>query len=148
MSDRELADLTGLRGDALNLARQRDFSETIEVSMNEPAHREFVLELERVGLQGKSGGHLITVTSANADKGRATQWLINCFRKWKTDCVSIGLGDSPNDVEMLKVVDIAFQVKRPDGTWQELAVPNIRRVGIGPEGWREAIEQIAQQYDV
>ena len=43
---------------------------------------------------------------------------------------------------MLQKMDIAYQVQLPDGTWHEMELPDVIRVGIGPAGWSEAVSQL------
>jgi predicted mannosyl-3-phosphoglycerate phosphatase (HAD superfamily) len=59
--------------------------------------------------------------------------------------IFIGIGDSANDVPMLKATDIAILVQKYDGVWANVDgdIPGIIKVeGIGPIGWENAIVNI------
>jgi mannosyl-3-phosphoglycerate phosphatase len=58
--------------------------------------------------------------------------------------VTIGLGDSLNDLPMLQVVDYPVLVQKPGGQYEEsIRLPGLLKVpGIGPEGWRTAVLQL------
>ncbi len=78
----------------------------------------------------------------NNDKGKAVEILTKLFRKEFGDVSTVAIGDSLNDLEMLRFVDNAFVVKRPDGKFDNRIGKNkkITRIdGIGPEGWNKAI---------
>lgn len=62
--------------------------------------------------------------------------------------MSIGIGDSMNDLEMLKVVDFPVLVKKYTGKHQSGINLNnmIYTEGIGPAGWQEAIFKIIKTY--
>jgi predicted mannosyl-3-phosphoglycerate phosphatase (HAD superfamily) len=61
----------------------------------------------------------------------------------------VGIGDSPNDLPMLLAVDIPVLVQGPEGGWEEVNIPRLRRVeGIGPEGWARAVEEIILAHDI
>ena len=61
--------------------------------------------------------------------------------------MTIALGDSPNDLPMLKRVDYPIVVQKPDGTYEpQIDVPNLMRAeGIGPEGWSKAVCDLLQR---
>ncbi len=60
--------------------------------------------------------------------------------------MTIGLGDSLNDLPLLSAVDIPILVQKPEGQWEEMDLPMLQRVeGIGPVGWRRAVEELIQQ---
>ena len=143
MSDSELSELTGLHGDSISLARRRDFSETINMQCNDTQQARFENALQSFGLTTRSGGHLQTITAAVCNKGRAVQYLLDELYGLDSTPVSIGIGDSPNDADFLKVVDHAFQVQTPDNTWHNLQVYGLKRISaIGPVGWSASIEWV------
>ena len=62
--------------------------------------------------------------------------------------LSFGIGDGPNDLEMLAEVDHPFLVRQPTGDWAELAVEGVRHLeGIGPFGWVEAAQIVLESGD-
>ena len=60
--------------------------------------------------------------------------------------VTIGIGDSANDVPMLSAVDIPVVVQKPGGLYDEevtLRLPGILRApGIGPAGWHAMVMKL------
>ncbi|MFQ5841365.1 MAG: mannosyl-3-phosphoglycerate phosphatase, partial [Thermodesulfobacteriota bacterium] len=57
-----------------------------------------------------------------------------------------GLGNSANDLPLLRQVDRPISIRNPDRSYDLEIVkklPHIERTqGIGPHGWREAVERI------
>ena len=56
---------------------------------------------------------------------------------------TVALGDSPNDIPMLREVDVPILVAHPGGRYDTetlASVPRAQRAGgIGPEGWNRAV---------
>lgn len=98
----------------------------------------------RTGLKVIHGGRYTDITQGN-DKGKATRVLIDLFkRKYQPRrTIFIGLGDSENDLPMLKLMDIPVLVKRTDGSWCDSKIKNVvRSDGIGPKGWKNSFNLI------
>jgi len=97
---------------------------------------------DALGLRVTRGGrfhHLI----GPASKGAAARLLLSAYDTGAGPVRSLGLGDGPNDLELLQVVDRPVVVARPDRSHDpelQQALPHARFTpGIGPEGFREAI---------
>jgi mannosyl-3-phosphoglycerate phosphatase len=58
----------------------------------------------------------------------------------------VGLGDGPNDLEMLQNVDRPIAVKKVDGTYADELIEKIPSIiktqKIGPAGWSESITDL------
>mgnify|MGYP005837185127 CR=1 FL=1 len=126
------------------LARNRFFSEPFVLEEGSDLPDSVKKKIQAGGfrlLRGNRFFHLL----GNSDKGLATRRLIELFRKkWPDEkLITMGIGDSMNDLEMLREVDVPVLVNKPDGTHQQgIGLDNLLLTrGIGPEGWREAIEQ-------
>jgi mannosyl-3-phosphoglycerate phosphatase len=139
MSDREVADLTGLTRAAARRARCRKFSEPGIWQGTQADLDRFLAAAAHLGLKAQRGGRFLTLSFGGdkADRLRelATHYSATC---------TAALGDAPNDVAMLQAADIGFIVKNPQGP--ELPpLPGetegrIRRTEhVGPEGWNVAI---------
>ena len=141
MSAEEVAAETGLSWEAAHLAKQREYDETL-VLKGIPQEIDSILQaINAAGLSYSSGGRYYDVMGPN-DKGMATRILIDLFHRKFGQIKTIAIGDSPNDLPMLSVVEIPVLVQQPGGTWEEIDLPNLYRVkGIGPEGWAKAIEE-------
>jgi mannosyl-3-phosphoglycerate phosphatase len=147
MSAREVAKYTGLTADAARLAKKRAYGETLELD-GSPAEIEGVLRaVKEAGLNYSFGGQCCDITGPN-NKGRAVTILTELFCRKLGQVMTIALGDSPNDLSMLSVVDVPILVQKPDGVWQETDLRNLHRIeGIGPAGWAKAISEILPVYN-
>jgi mannosyl-3-phosphoglycerate phosphatase len=144
LSLRELRRHTGLDEAGARRASRREYSETLLLEDLTLAARNRLQEgLAARGLSGAVGSRFFTVTGLGADKGRATRLLLELYRREDPSLISVGLGDGPNDGPMLAAVDLPFLVQRPAGTWAEVDVARLVRVGsVGPAGFREAVTEL------
>ncbi len=143
MSLEEIQRLTLLSEAEAQLAKQRHFSEPM-VSFEEDdllSRSELTNFIQEHGfrlLKGNRFYHLI----GQCDKGMAVKTLIEMYSsEFRHPFKSMGLGDSKNDFEMLKVVDQPIIIRKKDGNFVHLE--GIRNLYItqnaGPAGWAEAI---------
>lgn len=144
MGTLEIGLRTGLSGEESALARQRDHDEPFAPRRPLTAEEEGRLQelAHDLGLRVTRGArfyHLIGTSSM----GAAARLLISAYESCGEPVSSLGLGDGPNDLELLRVVDKPVVVARPDGTHDpELreALPWARFTrGIGPAGFNEAV---------
>ncbi len=137
----KITKITGLSEEAAQRAQNREFSETLTATLSDATWKEVNTQLNKVGLQCLCGGRFYTVTSKDCGKDIAMKLLTDAYQtneggKWH----SIAIGDSANDYAMLRSSDYPYLVQRPDGTWNEMEIPNLNRVNaIGPHGWVKAI---------
>ncbi|MFC1992277.1 mannosyl-3-phosphoglycerate phosphatase [Chloroflexota bacterium] len=142
MSAEEVASLTGLDLEAARRAKTREYDETLTLEGTQEEIDRALKAIGEAGLNYTSGGRFYDATGPN-DKGKATKILSDLFRRKLGPMKTMGIGDSPNDLPMLSVVDIPVLVQKPGAVWQEVDMPHLRKVvGIGPEGWARAIEEI------
>ncbi|HXG07262.1 MAG TPA: HAD-IIB family hydrolase [Nitrososphaera sp.] len=142
----ELAKIVGMTYKEAERMSKRDYGETILlIDKEQKALFEQVLR-ERPGLQVIHGGRYFDVTAGN-DKGKAVWILADLYhKKLGSRPIFIGIGDSSNDIPMLKSTDIAMLVQKYDGTWADVDIPNVIKIeGIGPAGWERAFPKIMQQ---
>jgi len=141
-TDAELSAATGLSGDALHRARERWFTETLLSPMDGERLLEIENQLQPMGYSLSRGGRFFTVQSAQVNKGKAVRWMMELFRQsYAQDPVFAAIGDSPNDVPMLEVVDIPFLVQKPDRSWAAVEVPQLISIdAIGPHGFDTAVK--------
>ena len=140
----ELSAATGLAGEALERARDRQFTETILTPLID---KDIAFLKEKLALKGwalSRGGRFFTIQSAQVDKGKAVQWLKEVFRQNRSDATLFAAtGDSPNDAPMLSAVDFPFLVQRHDGTWADMTVTGFKKIeGIGPAGFSAAVKML------
>jgi mannosyl-3-phosphoglycerate phosphatase len=139
----EVMTLTGLDEVAAARAARRDFSETLLKGTFEGESWDyFVRDLHREGIQVVAGSRFYTLSGIGSDKGRAIKLLRTLYQAHPALREPIiGLGDSPNDLPMLRAVTHPYLVQRPSGHWIEADLPGLQKVeGIGPAGWIAAVE--------
>ncbi len=143
MTDRELAELTGLPLADAAPARSRDFGEPFVLPPG--TETRFLREIEREGLRWTQGAFFHILGDHN--KGRAVGILSAFYRRRDGDITTVGIGDSLNDLPLLHAVDRPVLVKKKDGTHDSrIDLPGLLRTeGIGPEGWSEAILSIVAE---
>ncbi len=142
MTAEEVATETGLDLEAARRAKAREYDETVKLE-GTPEEIERVLKaVKKAGLNYARGGRYYGVTG-NTDKGRAATILIGLFREKLGQIETTGIGDSANDLLMLSVMDTPILVQKPGQRWEEIDLPNLKRVkGVGPEGWNQAIKAL------
>ena len=144
MADEEIAALTGLPEEEARLARCRDFDEPF---VWEPAPSAADVADARKHLHGQGlslvqGGRFWHLTGEN-DKGRAVAWVLEVYRsQGGRRPVSLSLGDSENDIPMLRATDRGVLVERPGGGHLACIPSGVLAVsGVGPTGWGPAVSR-------
>lgn len=139
MSVREISELTGLGILEAGWAKKREFDETFIFKGDSPALKRLRSRVKSRGFNFTQGEffHLMGST----DKGRAVEILKKLYSRQFGDIMTIALGDSLNDIEMLEMVDYPIIVKKADGGYERrIKVKNlIKADGIGPNGWNKTI---------
>ncbi len=134
--------LTGLKASELSACTMRGYDEPFVLDDDKDTAT-FYREAEKTGFTVTRGSRFHHLSSG-CDKGRAVRLLTGLYRKSDPDIVTVGIGDSANDLPFLTEVDSAFQVMQPGGVYDDGIPENgIKRVpGIGPHGWRIAVEEV------
>lgn len=128
-------------------AQSRDFSETLAAKKDDAFWKSLDPIFAKHGLKCLCGGRFHTVIGIGCDKGKAVKEFVRISKKRTSESVvTVGLGDSPNDFDMLASVDYPYQVKKPDNTWEKIALEDLILVdGIGPVGWNMAIGMMIEE---
>jgi mannosyl-3-phosphoglycerate phosphatase len=133
MSVEEVAKDTGLSLEEAKMAKEREYDEAFRFNGDEEGLKRAI---EKAGLSWTRGGRYWHIMGDN-DKGKA----VGILSKLYGNCKTIGLGDSLNDLPMLKAVDTPIVVRKPDNSYDKgIDLPDlIKAGGIGPVGWNKAI---------
>ena len=112
LTDQEATELTGLKGNALNLMRDRHWSMPF---LNPPIFLEEKINVccKKFKVDIFKGNRMSHLLSINSNKGKA----INALKKYSNiqNVQIIGLGDSPNDLPLLLNSDIKIVIPGIDG---------------------------------
>jgi mannosyl-3-phosphoglycerate phosphatase family protein len=142
MSSGEVSQVTGLSLEEAVMAKQREFDEPFLFEGKEEKLKSLFESIHELGFNFTQGMffHLL----GNSDKGKAVSILIDIYTARFKDIYTIALGDSPNDLPMLRSVDMPIVVRKQNNEYDpSIAMPNfVRTDGIGPEGWNKALIQI------
>lgn len=151
LTPEEIVRECGLTYEEACRAAVREFDEPFRLNGPDPDAdlRILAAEAEREGLTLSRGGRFHHVFGGS-DKGRAIRMLTQLVLQCRFGPIfTVGLGDSPNDVPMLKNVDLPVIVQRPSGEYHPdllREVPGARRAaGIGPQGWNRAVLDILRE---
>ncbi len=143
MTADEVSSLTGLPKHEAVLALKRDYGEPF-VFPDAPDER-FLQALVSSGFRWTQGKlfHML----GDYHKGKAVSVLVNLFARSLVSMITVGLGDSLNDLSFLQVVDRPVLIRKENGCHDaRINIPGLYRTeGIGPRGWNEAILKLLQQ---
>lgn len=144
MSIEEVATRTGLPSSLAQLAKQREYDEPFVVEEPTGPLEGLLQECKRRGFQCVQGGrfaHLLRGTDKGAACRRLIEWYRQEHARDQNTLVTVGLGDSANDLPMLAIVDRPILVQQQDGSYDpEVVLPNLAfSQGIGPAGWNRSV---------
>lgn len=136
-----VASLTGLSGEQASRAQQREYQETVVSTFSRGQLERLDRALGKRGLVRSQGGRFMGI-GGETDKGIAASVLSTMFRKKYGEIVTVGIGDSFNDIPLFLSVDVPVLVQQPDATWAPIAIDSLHRVPeIGPNGWKSFVDQ-------
>ena len=137
----EIEQLTGLETEAARRAKAREFTEPFL----SPDHSSQPLQQAalQAGFQVVVGDRFSHLIGGGAGKGKATKWLTQYYQAAsESKIVTVGLGNSPNDLKMLEAVDIPIVVPGQNGPHQELSRGWEVATAPGSQGWAEAVARL------
>ena len=147
MSVHEIAERTGLSEAEALLARQREYDEPFIIVEPATSAERVTYEIELRGFACTWGGHFYHVIG-RTDKGRACRYLIGWYRRLFGDhVVTLGIGDSLNDLPLLTAVDRPILVQKPNGAYDpDIQLTPLTRIpDVGSVGWNRAILSMLQE---
>lgn len=139
----QVVQLTGLSPTEAKQAKAREFTEPFMTPKNVPADqlREAVAAMGFRVVIGDRFSHLI---GSEAGKGQAVHQLVQLYQASGSEVGSIttiGLGNSPNDLDMLENVDYPVVLPSAHGPHPQLADRGWQVAPApAPEGWAIAVE--------
>jgi mannosyl-3-phosphoglycerate phosphatase len=145
ISAQEVANLCEIPPDEGFLAKEREYDEPF--LLEDKKILEKIREIaEEDRLQIIQGGRFYHLIGEN-DKGKAVSYITDISRRAHDNIISIALGDSQNDLPMLKVVDYPVLVQKPDGGYDSnINLENlIRSPGKGPVGWNDSVLDLLEK---
>ena len=149
MSTEEICTETGLAPAQARLANQREFSEPVKWLGSETEKQAFIDYLSQQGAQVLQGGRFLHV-SGESNKGQAMKWLVSEMNRYEPHqtLISVAIGDSANDNDMLEMADIAVQIRSAYHPFELLNRTHqlYRSTHTGPEGWAECLNQILKHF--
>jgi len=113
MTLEELAYDTGLPINLAKLAQKREHDEPFKIM--EGNKRQISCAIRQHGLRFTEGGRYLHLTGEN-DKGKAVNILKSLYSQMFGNLRSFGVGNGPNDLPMLRVVDKPFLIRKNSDT--------------------------------
>lgn len=143
MSVEEVAMRTGLTLEGAARAKAREFSEPF-ILEDERLLYNLQKDVQKAGIRIANGGRFLCFIGKGHDKGKAVKKTRAIFAENQAhQYLSIGLGDSFNDLPMLSQVDIPVLIPHPDGSIEEFTLPNLVRASLpGSMGWNRAVSAL------
>ena len=146
LSEEDLVLLSGLTREEATWAKKREYDEPFLI---EGGEKEIEIVREKIRQRGLNyvwGGRFHHILGKN-DKGKATQILIDLFKKEFASVWTVGIGDSVNDLPMLSVVDHPIFLRGEEDLSSEISQMKnlVVREGAGPEVWNEAILSLVKK---
>ncbi len=144
-----IAHATGLTVAQSELANRRQASEPILWQDSDEALARFSAAVAKLGLRCVRGGRFVHLMG-QTDKADAMKRLLAAYQtQWPTRSIkSIALGDSPNDLGMLRAADVAVVIPaRHDRPMELPDHPCVLRPTLsGPAGWDVAMTTILNEH--
>ena len=134
--------MTGLDVAAATRAAKKHYSEPLQWHGSKEQQQVFVAQLRSQGANVLEGGRFLHI-SGHCDKGIALKWLAEQFSLHSDQAVkTLAIGDSDNDIAMLKSADYAVVVRSPVHEPLQLAAPAkvYTSNNTGPTGWVEGVQ--------
>jgi mannosyl-3-phosphoglycerate phosphatase len=141
LTEKEIASLCGLSFKEAGDAKKREYDEPFMIEGGEKEIKIVREKIEEKGLNYVWGGKFHHIVGKN-DKGKAVEILKELYENEFFSILTIGIGDSLNDLPMLSAVDRPIFLKEEGSSLPEPLRSNRNLTivnGTGPKAWDEAI---------
>ena len=141
LTEEEVASLCGLSLKEAAFAKKREYDESFLIEGGEEEIEIVKEKIKERGMNYVWGGKFHHLLGKN-DKGRGVEILKELFENEFFSISTLGIGDGPNDLPMLFVVDHPFFIKGEKTPLPESSSPidNLTIIhGTGPHAWNQAI---------
>ncbi len=146
MTVQEVVELTGLKLADAKRAQQRDYDEPFVFHGDKNSEEKLKRRIKAKGFNYTKGEFFHIM--GDSDKGRAVDIVKKFYASEKQKIITVALGDSVNDIEMLQRVDYPVVVQKKDGSYNPQIIRKVkgcmRAEGVGPEGWNQAVINIIE----
>lgn len=139
----QIVQLTGLSPSEAKQAKAREFTEPFMTPKNVPADQ-LRQAVEAMGFRVVIGDRFSHLIGTEAGKGNTVHQLVQLYQASNPEAqtiATIGLGNSPNDLDMLENVDYPIVLPGAHGPHPQLADRGWPlALAPAPEGWALAVE--------
>ena len=151
MTIERLQKYTGLSATDAQEAKAREFSEPF-ITPKSVTSDQLVEAVAAVGFKVVVGDRFSHLIGPEAGKGNAVKQLVELYRPVfpaGEDIVTVGLGNSPNDIDMLENVDHAIVLPGEKGPHPQLAERGWTIApSPAPQGGVEAVQAICERFNI
>jgi mannosyl-3-phosphoglycerate phosphatase len=140
--------LTGLSPEQATLAKHREFTEPFLIDDDARVDEISPIAASR-GFKVAFGGQFFHLIGMRQGKGHAVRLCAEIFaRNSKSGVVTVGLGNSASDIEILKNVDIPILLPHSNGTYENIDLFNLVKADSpGSRGWNDAILDVLNRLE-
>ena len=148
MSVQEISDITGLSPGRAEFAKAREYTEPFIIGSEHDIHTLQGLAVER-GIKITKGGRFHHMIGIYQDKGEAVKIVRDVFDRHEGKrYLTVGVGDSINDLPMLNNVDIPVLIPHPVRGYLDASLPRlVKAERPGSKGWNDIMEMILDELE-
>jgi mannosyl-3-phosphoglycerate phosphatase len=126
------------------MAKKRNFDEPFVFKGNKTSLKKLELHIKSKNFNFTHGKFFHIM--GNSNKGKAVEIVKKIYARQNRKIITAALGNSPNDIEMLKKVNYPIVIQMHDRSYdKKIKVKKlIKADGIGPKGWNRAVMKLLE----